>query len=59
MKYNLIAISGSIEEVSLATNILRKAKEINLDSLDIEVCTVENIPLLNVDLFQDKFPIEI
>lgn len=59
MKYNVIAISGSIEEVSLATNILKKAKELNLDTLDIEVCTVENIPLLNVDLFQDKFPIQI
>lgn len=40
MKYNVTAISGSIEQVALATNVLRKCKELSLPTLEIEVCTV-------------------
>ena len=51
MRFNVTAVSGSLEQLALATNVLRKCKELNLPMLEIEVCTVERIPLLNVDLF--------
>ena len=51
MRFNVTAVSGSLEQLALATNVLRKCKELNLPMLEIEVCTVESIPLLNVDLF--------
>lgn len=56
MKYNVIAISGSIEEVSLAANILAACKELNLDMLEIEIMQIKQLPLLNVDLFTNTFP---
>ena len=51
MRFNVTAVSGSLEQLALATNVLRKCKELALPMLEIEVCTVESIPLLNVDLF--------
>jgi hypothetical protein len=33
MKFNVLAISGSIEEVSLAANILSAAKNTNIGTL--------------------------
>lgn len=51
MRFNVTAVSGSLEQLALATNVLRKCKELALPMLEIEVCTVERIPLLNVDLF--------
>lgn len=59
MKYNVIAIAGAIEEVSLSANILRATQKLGLDTLDIEICSIKELPLLNVDLFTDSFPAEI
>lgn len=56
MKYNVIAISGSIEEVSLASNILTAAKALKLDTLEIEIYSIKTFPLLNVDLVTNVFP---
>ncbi len=35
MKYNVIAIAGAIEEVSLSANILKACQKLNLSMLDI------------------------
>ena len=59
MKYNVIAISGSLEQQSLARNILKKSIDLNLDNLNIQLCSIEGFPLLNVDLIGNAFPKEI
>jgi hypothetical protein len=56
MKYNVIAIAGAIEEVSLANNILKACQKLDFSTLDIEICSIKELPLLNVDLFTDSFP---
>lgn len=59
MKYNVLAISGSIEEVSLATNVLKAAKNLNISTLEIDICPINAVPLLNVDLITNVFPKEV
>jgi NAD(P)H-dependent FMN reductase len=56
MKYSVVAIAGAIEELSLAKNILAAAQKIDIGTLEIEVCPIQDLPLLNVDLFTDAFP---
>jgi chromate reductase len=59
MKHKVVAISGSLEENALAGNILKKCALLAEQNLQIEILSIKNLPLLNVDLFQNGFPSKI
>ena len=55
MKPKIIAISGALEEESPISNLLKKCT-ILASNLTIELVSIKEVPLLNIDLFNGKFP---
>jgi hypothetical protein len=55
MKTKIIAISGALEEESPITNLLKKCSLLE-SNLTIELVSIKEVPLLNIDLFTGDFP---
>ena len=55
----ILGISGSLRKGSLNTQLLHAARELAPEGMDIEIFTINDIPLFNEDVQAQGFPASV